>query len=79
MIKNPQNKSSFDIIERALFIVCLDDSSPQTTKELLDIAFHNHTGKNRWFDKSFSIIMTKNGRGGCNAEVFFFFFLHLQL
>jgi len=67
-MKNPQNKANFDIIDRALFVVCLDDTSPKDRNEIAQGAFHNYNGRNRWFDKSFNVIIFKNGKAGLNAE-----------
>lgn len=68
LLASQVNKANLDIIERALFAVCLDESSPEGHSELLQVCFHNHTGRNRWFDKGFSVIVCRNGRGGINSE-----------
>lgn len=68
------NRSSLIAIEKAAFIVCLDDVQ-------LEYDRHDHTkldeycrwclhgdGANRWYDKTFNIIVGKNGRVGFNGE-----------
>lgn len=62
-------------IESALFTVCLDDYTlPPRSKEqdvldghMINIA-GGINGKNRWFDKSMSLIVENNGRAGMNGE-----------
>lgn len=61
------NAENLRSVDSALFCLCLDD---KTMKD------HNHTshnmlhgdGCNRWFDKSFSIILTKDGQAAINFE-----------
>ncbi|XP_071590414.1 carnitine O-palmitoyltransferase 1, muscle isoform [Heliangelus exortis] len=68
------NKSSLDAIERAAFFLVLDEEEhgahPETpgcmdayAKSLL----HGHCF-DRWFDKSFTLVVYKNGKLGANAE-----------
>jgi len=70
------NKASLDIVEKAAFFVVLEDSSDHwcyndTTQEKLN-AFSKRMlhgqGYDRWFDKSFNLIICKNGQIGFNAE-----------
>jgi hypothetical protein len=69
------NKSSLHAIERAAFVVILDDEEvfyDQNDPRKLDRWAENLLhGKayDRWFDKSFNFIISKNGRFGINAEV----------
>eukprot|EP01097_Dermamoeba_algensis_P004438 TRINITY_DN2897_c0_g1_i1.p1 TRINITY_DN2897_c0_g1~~TRINITY_DN2897_c0_g1_i1.p1 ORF type:complete len:476 (+),score=109.13 TRINITY_DN2897_c0_g1_i1:454-1881(+) len=64
---SPENKKNFDIIDSAIGIACLDDSSPHTDDELIETAFHNYNASNRYLDKS-SVIVTKNARLPMNGE-----------
>uniref|UniRef100_A0A8C2XPM9 carnitine O-palmitoyltransferase n=1 Tax=Cyclopterus lumpus TaxID=8103 RepID=A0A8C2XPM9_CYCLU len=69
------NKRSLDSIERAAFFVTLDDEEQGMSGEdpagnLDRYAKSLLHGKcyDRWFDKSFSIVIYKNGKSGLNAE-----------
>ena len=50
---NNTNQKSLDVIERALFAVCLETYA---TSDDVDVShrtfFHGQGGRNRWFDKS---------------------------
>ncbi|XP_029008376.1 carnitine O-palmitoyltransferase 1, liver isoform isoform X2 [Betta splendens] len=70
-----KNKQSLDAIEKAAFFVTLDDSeqlydSNNPVKSLDCFAKSLLHGKcyDRWFDKSFNMILFKNGTMGLNAE-----------
>ncbi|XP_073800684.1 carnitine O-palmitoyltransferase 1, liver isoform isoform X2 [Danio rerio] len=69
------NKQSLDCIEKAAFFVTLDDQAEgmkgENPSENLDrYAKSLLHGKcyDRWFDKSFSVVVYKNGKNGLNAE-----------
>ncbi|XP_013780148.1 carnitine O-palmitoyltransferase 1, liver isoform-like [Limulus polyphemus] len=68
------NKTSLDIIEKAAFCVVLEDESfefdPKDSSELdrfSQLLLHGK-GYDRWYDKSFNLVVTRNGRIGFNAE-----------
>ncbi|PAA83980.1 hypothetical protein BOX15_Mlig017169g2, partial [Macrostomum lignano] len=68
------NKTSLDAVERAAFVLVLDDEEadydPKDDSKLDHFAkslLHGN-GRNRWFDKSFSLIVFANGRVGVNCE-----------
>ncbi|KAK9237493.1 hypothetical protein V1525DRAFT_403759 [Lipomyces kononenkoae] len=71
------NRECLQIIDSALFILCLDYSSPQTASELamnmlcgtnvIEKGVQVGTCTNRWYDK-LQIIVTKNGSAGINFE-----------
>ncbi|XP_059190782.1 carnitine O-palmitoyltransferase 1, liver isoform isoform X2 [Centropristis striata] len=70
-----RNKQSLDIIEKAAFVVTLDDTEQRfdannPVKSLDSYAKSLLHGKcyDRWFDKSFNLIVFKNGTMGLNAE-----------
>ncbi|XP_033909529.1 carnitine O-palmitoyltransferase 1, liver isoform-like isoform X1 [Acipenser ruthenus] len=70
-----KNKQSLDAVEKAAFFVTLDDTEQGFNKEdpvrsLDSYAKSLLHGKcyDRWFDKSFSFIVYKNGTMGLNAE-----------
>ncbi|KAJ2996808.1 Carnitine O-acetyltransferase mitochondrial [Globomyces sp. JEL0801] len=59
------NQKSFDIIETAAFVVCLDDTKPITKEEHSREAWHGD-GQNRFFDKSMQFIIHDNGKAAAN-------------
>ncbi|XP_065052608.1 carnitine O-palmitoyltransferase 1, liver isoform-like [Rhopilema esculentum] len=69
------NKASLGMIERAAFVVALDDTDggifvkddPDQMDEFARSNLHGN-GYNRWFDKSFTLIVCKNGKVGFNTE-----------
>ncbi|CAL7941420.1 unnamed protein product [Xylocopa violacea] len=68
------NKASLDIIEKAAFVVALDDipyiydpADPDKLDQYGRILLHGK-GYDRWFDKSFTLCIGTNGRTGFNAE-----------
>ncbi|XP_043979492.1 carnitine O-palmitoyltransferase 1, liver isoform isoform X1 [Gambusia affinis] len=73
--KSGKNKQSLDAIEKAAFFVSLDDTEQRydlnnQVKSLDSYAKSLLHGKcyDRWFDKSFNLIVYKNGTMGLNAE-----------
>ncbi|XP_064617738.1 carnitine O-palmitoyltransferase 1, liver isoform-like isoform X2 [Liolophura sinensis] len=69
-----KNKASLDAIEKAIFFVALDDEpqdyDPNDESKLNRFGHSMLHGKgyDRWFDKSFTLVVTSNGRIGFNAE-----------
>ncbi|XP_060818244.1 carnitine O-palmitoyltransferase 1, liver isoform isoform X1 [Bombus pascuorum] len=68
------NKASLDLIEKAAFVVALDDvpyvydpENPDKLDQYGRILLHGK-GYDRWFDKSFTLCIGNNGRTGFNAE-----------
>lgn len=71
------NKDTLDIIDRALFLVCLDNTAPPDAAGFAATALHGtygiHNGvqtgtcMNRWYDK-LQLIVCENGVAGCNFE-----------
>jgi carnitine O-acetyltransferase len=61
------NADVLDILERALFCVCLEDFTPASPLEASDHLLHGDSG-NRWFDKSVSLIVFADGTAGYNGE-----------
>ncbi|XP_025421615.1 carnitine O-palmitoyltransferase 1, liver isoform isoform X2 [Sipha flava] len=68
------NRQSLDAIEKAAFVVVLDEVpyeyDPENSKKLDEFGRILMTGKgyDRWFDKSFTLCIGSNGRVGFNAE-----------
>ena len=71
---NEDNKKNLDIIDSALFAVCIDDesvdmSSAEKVTQMGRQFLHGNALKgNRWWDKSFSLLVSKNGICSCNFE-----------
>lgn len=68
------NRHSLDAIEKAAFVVALDDfpyefdeQDPSKLDHYGQILLHGK-GYDRWFDKSFTLCIGSNGRIGFNAE-----------
>jgi hypothetical protein len=68
------NRTSLQAIERAAFVVCLDEEhvsyDPKDSSKLDRWAESLLHGRayDRWFDKSFNLIVYPNGRVGINTE-----------
>ena len=63
----PENHAALDVVETALFCVCLEDVVPQDTHQACDLLLHGDSA-NRWFDKALSFVVFGDGRAGLNAE-----------
>jgi len=64
------NKQSLNMIENAIFVVCFEDENPDLTLDWTTMGrtlFHGN-GKNRWCDKSFSMVIFPNGKAGLHVE-----------
>lgn len=63
------NEKQMKQIDSALFCVCLDDNVYNDEKSLAAVRnFLASDGTNRWFDKSISVIVSKDGTAGINFE-----------
>ncbi|XP_077595535.1 carnitine O-palmitoyltransferase 1, liver isoform isoform X1 [Stigmatopora nigra] len=69
------NKRSLDCIEKAAFFVALDDEEqgmmgddPSGSLDRYAKSLLHGKCYDRWFDKSFSVVVFKNGKNGINAE-----------
>ncbi|VBB32584.1 unnamed protein product, partial [Acanthocheilonema viteae] len=68
------NLLSLHVVEKAAFVVILDDkevfydSNDSSKLDYWASSLLHGTGCDRWFDKSFNLIIFKNGRFGINAE-----------
>ncbi|XP_066467245.1 carnitine O-palmitoyltransferase 1, liver isoform isoform X2 [Tiliqua scincoides] len=70
-----KNKQSLDAVEKAAFCVTLDDTAqgyreddPVTSMDSYAKALLHGKCYDRWFDKSFTFIVFRNGKMGLNAE-----------
>ncbi|KAJ8277890.1 hypothetical protein GJAV_G00081310 [Gymnothorax javanicus] len=61
------NGEELGAVDSALFCLCLDDEPMQDHIHLSHNMLHGD-GCNRWYDKSFSIILTKDGQAAVNFE-----------
>ena len=57
LMSDPQNALALQKVESALLVVCLDDKVPETEQDGMCAFLHNY-GANRWFDKSFMILVS---------------------
>ncbi|MBV6621795.1 MAG: choline/carnitine O-acyltransferase [Rivularia sp. (in: Bacteria)] len=64
---NSENARCFDLLDSALFVVCLDETAPANLEAAAGSVLHGD-GKNRWFDKPLQLIFTSNGYSGVNVE-----------
>lgn len=63
------NEKALRTVDSALFCLCLDDSRIDPERPIPMIRnFLFGEGNNRWFDKSFSLIVAKDGTAGINFE-----------
>ncbi|KAJ3622693.1 hypothetical protein MTP99_018979 [Tenebrio molitor] len=62
------NETQLKIIDSALFNVCLDDNDVGNDPYDVTRQFLHGDGSNRWFDKSFSLIVAKDGVSAVNFE-----------
>jgi hypothetical protein len=61
------NKYSVMVIESAMFCVALEEGTPSTPEELGRLVWFGN-GHNRWFDKSFTLVVSDDGQAGISAE-----------
>ncbi|XP_039984001.1 carnitine O-palmitoyltransferase 2, mitochondrial [Xiphias gladius] len=61
------NTENLHIVDSAVFCLCLDDDSMRDHIHTSHNMLHGD-GCNRWYDKSFSIILTKDGQAAINFE-----------
>ncbi|KAK5869344.1 hypothetical protein PBY51_024069 [Eleginops maclovinus] len=61
------NAEDLRVVDSALFCLCLDDESMKDHIHISHNMLHGD-GCNRWYDKSFSIILTKDGQAAINFE-----------
>lgn len=59
--------AEIEAIDSALFVLTLDDSSPEDPASLSRAMLHGDA-RNRWFDKCFNLIVNANGRAGVAWE-----------
>ncbi|KAI0230258.1 Carnitine O-palmitoyltransferase 2, mitochondrial [Lamellibrachia satsuma] len=66
-LEDAGNGERLRLIDSALFALALDDTGPKDVRQISKSFLHSD-GVNRWFDKSFSLILDKNGKACVNFE-----------
>ena len=61
------NAEKLNLVDSAIFCFCLDDETMRDHIQISHNMLHGD-GCNRWYDKSFSIILTKDGQAAINFE-----------
>lgn len=64
---SPGNAEYFQVLDSALFVLCLDAGSPETPEQIARQAYIGD-GANRWFDKVLQFYVSANGRSGQITE-----------
>lgn len=67
LTKDEHNDRNLKQVEGALFVLCLDGECGEGLKAGAE-HFLFDQGRNRWFEKSFQLIVTSDGRSGINFE-----------
>jgi carnitine O-acetyltransferase len=62
-----RNTVMLDVVETALFCLCLEEGAPRDALEACELLLHGDSG-NRWFDKALSLIVFADGTGGLQVE-----------
>ncbi|BFZ05488.1 hypothetical protein BsWGS_08529 [Bradybaena similaris] len=62
-----RNENKLRLIESAMFALCLDDEQPSDPNAASRCFLHGDA-INRWYDKSFQLILTKEGTAAVNFE-----------
>ncbi|XP_053718488.1 carnitine O-palmitoyltransferase 2, mitochondrial [Synchiropus splendidus] len=61
------NEENLKLVDSAVFCLCLDDETMKDPIHISHTMLHGD-GCNRWYDKSFSIILAKDGQAAINFE-----------
>lgn len=64
---SPDAARAFEVMEKSLFVLCLDPPETMNDEALSRGLLHGEPG-NRWFDKSLQLVMLGEGRMGLNFE-----------
>lgn len=65
--RDPHNRATLNIIDRALLIVCLDAKSHRDFEALARAGLYGSKG-DRWYDKSFALVIDRDGRFTLHGE-----------
>ena len=64
---HPDNRLYLDMVQGAMFLVCLDEAAPTNSEERMDVMLLNR-GFNRWYDKGLKLIVCSNGVSGMHVD-----------
>lgn len=64
---SPENVLILDAIERALFVVCMEEKQPESVDALSEMMLVGD-GRSRWFDKGMQFIVCPDGTAAINME-----------
>ncbi|OQR95058.1 choline/Carnitine O-acyltransferase [Achlya hypogyna] len=64
---DPCNAASLEIIEKAILVIALDESSPASNEDIARNCLLGD-GRNRWYDKPVNLVVHENGRTGINGQ-----------
>lgn len=67
IVLNEGNREMLHKIDTGLFVLCLDSTSPSGSNQISRNMLAGNA-ENRWFDKSFQIIVCENGKAAVNFE-----------
>lgn len=72
-LEKTYNEAALETVDSALFVLALDDKadySPEDPVPIVQNILHGDSNGliNRWFDKSLSLIVCKDGNAGINFE-----------
>lgn len=67
-LENCGNKEVLTLIDSSILCICLDDYSVGENPEVITRSFLHSDGINRWFDKSISLLVSKDGKAAVNFE-----------
>ena len=64
---HPENQQALQVVESAMFLLVLEDACPLPLEDVASTMFLGD-GRNRWYDKSFQLIVFADGCAGVNVE-----------
>ena len=67
LLLSSNNVEYLNVIDSAMFVLCLDAGSPDTPEQIARQAYIGD-GSNRWFDKVLQFYVSANGRAGLITE-----------
>ena len=69
LLRNEKNESAISKIDSALFAVCLSDEAPgEDIAAQSRLMLHGDGARDRWLDKSFQLIVTRDAEAAINFE-----------
>lgn len=67
LAEDSANRDVLDALDRALFVLALDDAEPSSPNELITASRDEHQ-HNRWYDKGTQLLVFANGEAALNYE-----------